>query len=97
MYLKDHPAFIGQIKSHRFIYQVESWRPDPITGINQRIVEKAERNTSCVALDYKIIETMGVDLERVKVPDQTSMDLNQTDNLPKPKSSQNELPFWKHM
>ena len=93
MYLKDHPAFIGQIKSHRFIYQVESWRPDPITGINQRIVEKAERNTSCVALDYKIIETMGVDLERVKVPDQTSMDLNQTDNLPKPKSSQNELPF----
>ena len=69
MYLKDHPAYIGQVNSHRFIYQVESWEADPATGINRKIINKADRVTSCVALKYKLIEAMGIDLQRFKTPD----------------------------
>ena len=73
MYLKDHASYFGQIRSHRFIYQVESWKTDPVTHINQRVIEKAERNTSCIALDYKVIEAMGIDLVRFKEPEQTEL------------------------
>lgn len=93
MYLKDHAAYIGAVKSHRFIYQVESWENDPSTGINRRIVQKAERVTSCIALDYKIIEAMGVDLERFKTPEQNSMDLRDPEDLSVPRTEQNEFPF----
>jgi len=93
MYLKDHPAYIGQIKSHRFNYQVESWETDPATNINHRVIKKAERNTSCIALDYKMIEAMGIDLERFKTPEQTSMNLNASEILSQTKDEQNELPF----
>jgi hypothetical protein len=93
MYLKDHPSYFGQIRSHRFIYQVESWRTDPVSGINQRVIEKAERNTSCIALDYRIIEAMGIDLERFKIPEQTSMELNEPAIVSQPDDEQKELPF----
>ena len=93
MYLKDHPAYIGQVKSHRFNYQVESWETDPVSGINHKIIKKAERNTSCIALDYKMIEAMGIDLQRFKTPQQTSMDLNEPEILSQPTIEQNELPF----
>ena len=93
MYLKDHPAYIGQVKGHRFIYQVESWKTDPATGKNERIIEKAERNTSCIALDYKVIYNMGIDLERSKSAEQTSLNINTPDILPAPKNDQNDLPF----
>ena len=93
MYLKDHPAYIGQIKSHRFNYQVESWETDPSTDINHKIIKKAERNTSCIALDYKMIEAMGIDLERFKIPEQTSIEFNDPANLSPPESKQNKLPF----
>ena len=93
MYLKDHPAYIGQVKSHRFIYQVESWETDPATGFNHRVVKKAERNTSCIALDYKLIEEMGIDLERFKTNAQTEMQLDDTDNPSQPNTGQNDLPF----
>jgi DNA primase catalytic core len=68
MYLKDHPAYIGQVNSHRFIYPVESLETDPVTGINRRIIKTAERNTSCIALKYKLIQAMGIDLQRFKTP-----------------------------
>ena len=93
MYLRDHPAYIGQVKSHKFIYQVESWKNDPATGRNERIIEKVERNTSCIALDYKVIYAMGIDLERSKMTDQTSLDINSPDNLPQPQNDKNDLPF----
>ena len=93
MYLKDHPAYIGAIKGHRFIYQVESWETDPATGINRKVVQKAERNTSCIALDYKILEAMGIDLERFKTPEQVPLDLKVPENLSDQSEVQNELPF----
>jgi hypothetical protein len=93
MYLKDHPAYIGQVKSHRFNYQVESWRTDPSSGINQRIIEKAERNTSCIALDYKMIEEMGIDLERFKTPDPVPVAKVEPAILAEPENEQIEMPF----
>jgi DNA primase catalytic core len=93
MYLKDHPAYIGAVKGHRFIYQVESWETDPATGINRKVIQKAERVTSCIVLDYKIIEAMGIDLERFKTPEQTSLDLKEPDNLSDQPGYQNEFPF----
>ena len=93
MYLKDHPAYIGQVKSHRFNYQVESWRTDPSSGINQRIIEKAERNTSCIALDYKMIEEMGIDLERFKTPDPLPAEKVEPAILAEPENEQTEMPF----
>ncbi|MCX6303367.1 MAG: DNA primase [Bacteroidetes bacterium] len=93
MYLKDHPAYIGAVKGHRFIYQVESWETDPATGINRKVIQKAERVTSCIVLDYKIIEAMGIDLERFKTPEQTSLDLNDPEKLSDQPGEQNEFPF----
>jgi len=93
MYLKDHPSYFGQIRSHRFIYQVESWKTDPVSGINQRVIEKAERNTSCIALDYKIIEAIGIDLERFKIPEQTSLELDEPAIMSQPDDEQKEFPF----
>ena len=93
MYLKDHPSYIGAVKSHRFIYQVESWETDPATGINRKVIQKAERVTSCIVLDYKIIEAMGIDLERFKTPEQTSLDFKEPDNLSDQPAEQNEFPF----
>ncbi len=93
MYLKDHPAYIGAVKGHRFIYQVESWETDPVTGNNRKVIQKAERVTSCIALDYKMVEAMGIDLERFKTPEQTSMDLKEQEDLPEPTPEQQEFPF----
>jgi len=93
MYLKDHPAYIGQVNSHRFIYQVESWETDPATGFNHKVIKKAERVTSCVALKYKIIEAMGIDLQRFKTAEQTTLEIDDPAKLSHEEGEQNELPF----
>ena len=62
-YLRDHPSYLGQIKSHRFPYEQEAWEPDPL----KRVIKKAERNTSCIALDYAKLATAGIDLDKMKV------------------------------
>jgi hypothetical protein len=77
MYLKDHPSYIGQVKSHRFGYQYEAWESDTVTDATRRVIHKAERNTSCIALDYGIIYKMGIDLERIKPPEQLKLPLNE--------------------
>jgi DNA primase catalytic core len=77
MYLKDHPSYIGQVKGHRFTYQYEAWESDPATDSTRRVIHKADRNTSCIALDYEIIFKMGIDLERIKPPEQFKLPLNE--------------------
>ena len=93
MYLKDHPAYIGQVKSHRFNYQVESWETDPATGINRKIIKKAERNTSCIALDYTIIEAMGIDLEKFKSDEEPQTEKYDPEILSAHGYEEKELPF----
>ena len=93
MYLKDHPSYIGQVSSHRFIYQVESWEMDPITNINHKVIKRAERNTSCIALKYKLIEAMGIDLQRFKTEEPASCEQNDPAILSQLNAEQKELPF----
>jgi hypothetical protein len=93
MYLKDHPAYVGQVKSHRFNYQVESWETDPATGINRKIIKKAERNTSCIALDYTIIEAMGIDLEKFKSAEEPQAEKYDPEILSAHGYEEKELPF----
>lgn len=67
-YLRDHPSYIGQIKSHRFCYEQEIWVQDQLSSRVDRRINKAERNTSCIALDYDKIAAMGIDLDKMRVP-----------------------------
>ena len=104
-YLRDHPAYIGQVHSHRFEWEVEQWREDPsIPGKVSRFLETASRNTSCIALDYVKIQEMGVDLEKFKnTATQLNLELNgnstleaevtKSDDEQKVGSLESELPF----
>ena len=66
-YMRDHPSYLGQIKSHRFAYEYEAWETDPMNSTyTRRTIKKAERNTSCLALDYEKLTAIGIDLERIK-------------------------------
>ncbi|MEI8049306.1 MAG: hypothetical protein WCI92_18135 [Bacteroidota bacterium] len=101
-YLRDNPAYLGQIKSHRFIYEIESWEPDPLNRSANliRVKQKAERNTSCIAMDYDKLSQLGIDLDRMKTSEQTFTHnpANITENnipneTPKSKDTDDELPF----
>jgi DNA primase catalytic core len=101
-YLRDNPAYLGQIKSHRFIYEIESWEPDPLNRSANliRVKQKAERNTSCIAMDYDKLSQLGIDLDRMKYSEQTfTHDPTKTteNNIPnepeKSKNTDDELPF----
>ena len=66
-YLYNHVSFLGQIKSHRFHYNYEDLEPDPFNNNNsRRVIRKAARNTSCIALDYDKLEAIGIDLDKTK-------------------------------
>jgi len=78
-YLRDHPAWFGQIKSHRFIYEYDKWVVDPMNSAHtMRAIEKAERNTSCIALDYEKLIALGIDLERTKMEQKNNGTLEHT-------------------
>ena len=67
-YLRDHPSFLGQIKSHRFSYEFEAWESDPFNSqTTRRVIKKASRNTSCIALDYDILAAKGIDLDKLNI------------------------------
>jgi len=66
IFMKDHPAFIGQVKSHRFEWEYEEWAEDNFSGSVKKVISKGERNTSCIAFDYEKIAAMGIDLVKKK-------------------------------
>lgn len=77
-YLKDHSSYLGQIKSHRFSYEFDELENDPFnTGMTRRVIKKAERNTSCIALDYEKLEAAGIDLDKMKVQDGKGVEYHQ--------------------
>lgn len=98
-YLRDHPSYLGQIKSHRFIYEFEAWEQDAFNStITKRIIKKAERNTSCIALDYDKIAALGVDLDKMRAPQgvaepTTISELNSQGTLFDGKKAEDDLPF----
>ncbi len=73
-YLRDHPSYYGQVKSHRFVYEYEAWETDNMNStFTKRVIKKAERNTSCIALDYEKLLAVGIDLERTKPAEEQLM------------------------
>jgi len=66
---------------------------DPITNINHKVIKRAERNTSCIALKYKLIEAMGIDLQRFKTEEESSLEQNDPAILSQLNAEQKELPF----
>ena len=80
-YLCNHTSFLGQIKSHRFHYEYEAWETDPLNNNNtRRVIRKAARNTSCIALDYDKLEAAGIDLDKMKMqPIKTEIDRSTTE------------------
>ncbi|MCX6272426.1 MAG: DNA primase [Bacteroidetes bacterium] len=61
MYLRDHPAYLGPVKSTRFEWK-EQTQVDTM-GFVERKLFNASTNTSALALDYAKI---GIDLEKFK-------------------------------
>jgi DNA primase catalytic core len=67
-YLKDHPAYIGAVKSTRFEWLEYKESADPLNPTLVRKVERrASQNSSAVAMDYEMLkELAGVDFEKYK-------------------------------
>ena len=75
--LKSHSSYIGQVQSTRFRWLEE--KSVPMGGefrnaegeveenmLVKRVMEKREKNTSAVALNYDILSKMlGIDFERI--------------------------------
>ncbi|MDR2127355.1 MAG: DNA primase [Prevotellaceae bacterium] len=66
MYLKDHPAYIGQVKSTRFTWKEYTDMKDEFSGMVRRTEKINNQNTTAVVLDYFILkELININLEKV--------------------------------
>ena len=64
-YLKDHPAYIGNVKSTRFEWTEFKEQKDPLKDYVQKMAMKASANTSAVAFNYDILkDNVNIDLEK---------------------------------
>jgi DNA primase catalytic core len=70
-YLKDHPAYIGVVKSTRFEWMEYKESAEPFDGAPaHRVAQKASQNSSAVAMDYELLkELAGIDFEKYKQED----------------------------
>jgi hypothetical protein len=99
-YLRDHASFLGQVQSHRFTYEFEAWESDPFNSQStRRVIKKASRNTSCIALDYDILAAKGIDLDKMNTfnaPPTESQNEPMTPNQnlqPNTRKTDDDLPF----
>lgn len=64
MYLKDHPAHIGIVKSTRFEWNETQDMAEGNGDMRKKVIRQTI-NTSCVALDYEVLTSiLGFELER---------------------------------
>ena len=65
MYLKDHPAYIGSVKSTRFSWKEYTDSKQEMVDYVKKIEVVSEQNTSAIALDYTILkELTNINLEK---------------------------------
>jgi len=65
-YLKDYPAYVGNVKNKRFRWQ-EVKEGISLNGYREKQVKSANAVTSAIVLDYNIIKEMvNIDLEKYK-------------------------------
>ena len=64
-YLKDHPAYIGNVKSTRFEWKEFKEQKDPLKEYVQKMEMRASANTFAVAFNYDILkDNVNIDLEK---------------------------------
>jgi hypothetical protein len=63
MYLRDHPAYIGKIKSTRFQWNTSTDVAADLNGKAERHVVLESTNTSAIALNYDLL---GVDFDKLQ-------------------------------
>lgn len=64
-YVKDHPAYIGHIKSTRFEWMEVHDSGDPMKDYAQKKSFKASSNTSAVVFNYEVLKnSVNIDLEK---------------------------------
>jgi len=74
-YIKDHPAYIGHVKSTRFDWVEVKDMQDPQKDYVQKKSIKASSNTSAVVFDYNILkESLNIDLEKFNASPEDDID-----------------------
>ena len=64
-YIKDHPAYIGYVKSTRYNWVEFKEHKDPTKNYVEKIAMKSSANTGGIAFDYNILkESVNIDLEK---------------------------------
>jgi DNA primase catalytic core len=93
-YLKDHPAYLGMVKSTRFKWTEIHEISDPATSSVKKHGVEASVNTSAIAFNYDLLhEMMNIDLE--KFSNTEVVIENKTDEKPKKtdEDGSDDLPF----
>ncbi|MFZ4705434.1 MAG: DNA primase [Bacteroidales bacterium] len=62
MYLRDHPAYIGSVKSTRFSWK-EVKEIANASGYPEKTIVEAQQNTNAIAIDY---DKLGIDMQLYK-------------------------------
>lgn len=65
-YMKDHPGYIGMVKSSRFRWDQEIRKANE-NGFVESKIETIEKNTSAIAFNYEILKQDGIDLEKALI------------------------------
>ncbi len=80
MYLENHQAYIGQIKSTRFSWMEYKEEFNQSEGRVTKVEKPASQNSSAIAMDYEVLkEINGLDLEKYE---QIEPNIKPFDNTP---------------
>jgi hypothetical protein len=64
MYLKDHPAYIGYVKSTRFEWNETQDQAEGNGDMRKKVI-RTSTNTSAIAMNYEVLTSMlGFEIER---------------------------------
>lgn len=97
-YMKDHPAFIGQIRSTRFEWQEFRDAKDALDTYVKKQSFKASANTSAVALNYEILRShVNIDFEKYNEIEKANNDqedeINTIQNKTNDQEQDTDIPF----
>jgi hypothetical protein len=92
-YIKDHPAYIGHVKSTRFEWNEVHDSGDPMKDYASKKAFKASSNTSAVVFNYDVLKnSVNIDLEKFE-GSSIILDENNTDPEPKKMPPELDIPF----
>jgi len=93
-YIKDHPAYIGHVKSTRFDWIEIKDVADPLKTYITKQPIKASANTSAVVFNYEILKAnINIDLEKYNGQEQNNDVSGEEKNAQKEPQKEDDLPF----